>query len=57
MPGVLKEFADLLRSGMKILAKDGKAVPLTSQKGGSSADDARLAHVSDVNRCSEDERT
>jgi mannose-6-phosphate isomerase-like protein (cupin superfamily) len=34
MPGVLKEFADLVSGEMKILAKDGKAVPLTSRKGG-----------------------
>jgi hypothetical protein len=34
MPGVLKEFADLVSGEMKILAKDGKAVPLTSPKGG-----------------------
>ena len=34
MPGVLKEFADLVGGEMKILAKDGKAVPLTSLKGG-----------------------
>jgi hypothetical protein len=34
MPGVLKEFADLVSGEMKILAKDGKAVPLTSLKGG-----------------------
>jgi mannose-6-phosphate isomerase-like protein (cupin superfamily) len=34
MPGVLKEFSDLMSGEMKILAKDGKAVPLTSLKGG-----------------------
>jgi hypothetical protein len=34
MHGVLKEFADLVSGEMKILAKNGKAIPLTSPKGG-----------------------
>jgi hypothetical protein len=34
MPGVLKEFTDLVSREMKIPAKNGKVVPLTSPKGG-----------------------
>jgi mannose-6-phosphate isomerase-like protein (cupin superfamily) len=34
MPGVLKEFADLMSGEMKVLAKDGKAVSLTTKSGG-----------------------
>jgi hypothetical protein len=29
MPGVLKEFADLVSGEVKILAKNGQAVPLS----------------------------
>jgi mannose-6-phosphate isomerase-like protein (cupin superfamily) len=34
MPGVLKEFADLMSGEMKVLAMDGKAVPMTPRSGG-----------------------
>jgi hypothetical protein len=30
MPGVLKEFADLMNGEMKVIAKNGKAVPLAT---------------------------
>jgi mannose-6-phosphate isomerase-like protein (cupin superfamily) len=33
MPGVMKEFADLLSGEMKIMAKNGKAVPLAANGG------------------------
>jgi hypothetical protein len=33
MPGVLKEFADLISGEMRVIAKDGKAVPLATNGG------------------------